>query len=67
MNQKQPIFKETREKLNDSTYNSGGSISDHPELVRAKIDPEKTIRAYYYKAFLKNIQYCHSSVCSYLN
>ena len=40
-NQKQPIFKETRDKFNDITYNSGGIISDHPELVRAKIDPEK--------------------------
>ena len=40
-NQKQPIFKETRDKFNDSTYNSGGIISDHPELVRAKIDTEK--------------------------
>ena len=39
-NQSQPILKETREKFNDSTHNSGGSISDHPELVRAKIDPE---------------------------
>jgi hypothetical protein len=39
-NQNQPIFKEAREKFNDADYNSGGVISDHPELQRAKINPE---------------------------
>lgn len=39
-NQNQPIFKEAKEKFNDISYNSGGIISDHPELLRAKIDPE---------------------------
>lgn len=40
-NQNQPIFTETREKFNDATFNSGGIVGDHPELIRAKIDPEK--------------------------
>ena len=34
-NQNQPIFTETRVKFNDATFNN-----DHPELIRAKIDPE---------------------------
>ena len=40
-NQNQPIFTETRESFNDANYNSGGIVADHPELIRAKIDPEK--------------------------
>jgi hypothetical protein len=39
-NKNQPIFKEAKEKFNDPDYNSGGVISDHPELLRAKINPE---------------------------
>lgn len=39
-NQNQPIFKESKEKFIDISYNSGGIVSDHPELLRAKIDPE---------------------------
>jgi hypothetical protein len=40
-NQNQPIFTETRESFNDANFNSGGIVADHPELIRAKIDPEK--------------------------
>ena len=39
-NQNQPIFKEARDNFNDSKFDSGGIISDHPELLKAKINPE---------------------------
>lgn len=39
-NQNQPIFKESKDKFNDVNFNSGGIVSDHPELLKAKIDPE---------------------------
>ena len=40
-NQNQPIFLETCEKFNDAAFDSGGIVSEHPELLNAKIDPEK--------------------------
>lgn len=40
-NQNQPIFVLTCSKFNDSAYNSGGLVSEHPELMNAKVDPEK--------------------------
>jgi hypothetical protein len=40
-NQNQPIFVDTCAKFNSATFNSGGLVSDHAELLSAKIDPEK--------------------------
>ena len=38
---KQPVFTEARNLFNNRSHDSGGSISDHSELVKAKIDTEK--------------------------
>jgi hypothetical protein len=40
-NQNQPIFVDTCAKFNSATFNSGGLVSDHAELLSAKIDTEK--------------------------
>ena len=40
-NQKQLIYVHTKEKFNDYNYDSGGIVADHPELIKAKIDPER--------------------------
>ena len=40
-NQNQPIFVETCESFNSAEFNSGGLVTQHLELIKAKIDPEK--------------------------
>ena len=40
-NEKQPVFTEARNLFNNRSYDSGGTVSDHPEFVKAKVDTEK--------------------------